>query len=187
MDETVGVSRDDFANLIREFMRRIRSEDGQEVLSQAILLDLTLEAKNAAEVLRISEAAVRKAGEGIRASYRAYQRGDPSEAADIAYSILSTVLGRETRLDDVLAAPTTTLSLVRAPDGNYWIRILDEQLRPTSARETAARTVGPLRRNQVCHQLILLGVSDRDADAFIERVDISGTAEIRGVGDGASG
>jgi len=187
MNETVGVSRTDFSGMIREFIRRIRSDDSQEVLSYAILLDLTLEADNAAEVLGLDEAGVRKAGESIRASYRAYQRGNPSEAAEIAGAILSSILGQEEEgIAELAQAPSTTLSLVRAPDGNYWIRILDEQVASSKMRETGARTVGPLRRNQVCHQLILLGLKDRQADAFIEKVDINGTAEIRGVQDTAS-
>jgi len=35
----------------------------------------------------------------------------------------------------------------------------------------------------VFHELILLGVNDRQADAFIENVGVGGTAEIHGVQD----
>lgn len=181
MDETVCISRDDFAAIVREFIERVRDDDSQQVLSQAILLDLTLEAGNAAEVLGLSAAGLQAAGEGIRASWRAYQRGDRSLAVDLANGVLSAVTGRKNAPAESAPPASTTLSLVRAPDGNYWIRILDEQMFPAVARETAARTLGPLRRNQVCHQLMLLGLKERQADAFIERVDIERTAEIRGI------
>jgi hypothetical protein len=186
MNDTVGVSREDFAVLVREFIRRIRNDDSQQVLAHAILLDLTLEADNAADVLRLDPVGLRTAGEGVRASYRAYQRGDAAQAAELAAAVLSTVLGLQDALADAAGPPTTTISLMRAPDGNYWIRILNEQQFPAAARETAARIVGPLRRNQVCHQLILLGLKDRQADAFVEQVDIGGTAAIHGVAENAA-
>lgn len=183
MDDTACGSRGDFAALLREFIRRVHDDDGQQVLTQAILLDLAFEADNAAQVLGVDEAAIRTAGEGIRASWRAFQRGQRSEAAGLAEGVLSAVLGPEGAAAVAQGAATTTLSLVRAPDGNYWIRILDEQMFPVSAREAAARTVGPLRRHQVCHQLMLLGLKDRQADAFIEKVDVERTAEIHGIQD----
>lgn len=181
MEEDVGFSRDQFIDLVREFVRRIESDDRQEALSQAILLDLTLEADNAASVLGLSAAGVRTAGEDIRASFRAYQHGDRSRAAELAGRLLSAIGGQEGAGSERVGARSSTLSLVRAPDGNYWIRILDEQLLPLAARETSARTVGPLKRSRVFHELMLLGLTDRHADAFIENVDVSGTAEIRGV------
>ena len=187
MNETIDVSRNDFSGMVREFIRRIQDENAQEVLSSAILLDLTLDADNAADVLGLSEAGIRGAGEGIRAAYRAYQRGDRAQAAEIAGAVLAVVLGSSAHPDEPLALPpSTTLSLVRAPDGNYWIRVLNDGVEPVAKREAGARTVGPLRRNQVCHALILLGMKDRQADALIEKVDIAGTVQIGGVHEPAA-
>ena len=187
MNETVDVSRSDFSGMVREFIRRIQDENAQEVLSSAILLDLTLDADNAAEVLGLSDAGIRTAGEGIRAAYRAYQRGDRARATDIAGGVLSAVLATADTIDEPLPLPpSTTLSLVRAPDGNYWIRVLNDRVEPAARREAAARTVGPLRRNQVCHALILLGMKDREADTLIEKVDILGTVEIGGIQERAA-
>src|SRR5947209_2998326 len=172
MDENGRVSRTDFAAIVRAFIQHLRNDDRQQVLSDAILLDLTLEADKAGEVLGLNPAGVQSAGEGIRASYRAYERGDQSEAVDLANGVLSAVLGNESTVVGAAVPATTTLSLLRAPDGNYWIRILDERMFPAATRQTAARTIGPLRRNQVFHQLTLLGVSDWHADSFLEKVDV---------------
>jgi len=181
MDEAAYISRSDFAALVREFIQRLQDNDSQQVLAHAILLDLTLEADNAGRVLGLDESGLRAVGEGIRASYRAYRLGNQSEAIDFAAGVLPSLLGDKDAVAEAAPCATTTLSLLRAPDGNYWIRVLDEQLSPRATQESAARTLGPLRRNKVFHQLMLLGLNDRQADAFLERADIEKTAEIHGI------
>jgi hypothetical protein len=187
MDEdNVEVTREDITQMMCDFIRRMQDNEVQEVLSEALLLDLVLERENAALVLGVTDNQLRNAGECMRKAYRAFQTGDRATANEMARIALANIVGDAEQAGAETSGMHVkrTISLVAAPDGNYWIRILDEQVAHVQTRETAAPTLGPFRRNQLFHQLLVLGVKDQQADALVEEAETRQSAELRGVSAG---
>jgi len=58
-----------------------------------------------------------------------------------------------------------TIRLTRAPDGKYWIRVLDDNL-----RETVRQLRGPFHNGQILEKLLSVGLNEDAAKNLISGV-----------------
>ncbi|MGC9951739.1 MAG: hypothetical protein ABSF64_35770 [Bryobacteraceae bacterium] len=71
---------------------------------------------------------------------------------------------------------THTVQLACRPDGNYWISILEDE-----SGKVVCPDIGPFKREQVFHNLLLVGLDDVQAEFLTEMAHLNGNARIKGV------